>query len=565
MRHGYGTMSYPSGNNYEGQWQDDQKSGFGIMIWKDLDEVYTGHWQHDKPHGYGEHIWGESTAKTIKKQHCNMFRGEFQEGKRHGKGTFFYMNGSQYTGYWENDLKQGAGVFVHPDGRITSGDYDLNRLVTFEPETSTNLPSPTLKPPSAGMGATAAPTGNSGKSISGRATAAGGGGASAVNALSKTLNGTSAAGNASGSSSSGRATEDISPQYHLNIMDILTVSYPMPAKDRRGKSFDDLIQVHKKTVSEIERILLKYNQYLKLVYKKYNEAANRQRQRQLAQAMSSSGSQAQLPSAPTNSQGSKPPNPPQNAAAVAAANAALAAIFLDQKSRWKKIQSATKQARNIHRRFYCCSLEQVLRVLRELDIVGTYFNAFDFVKAFKAMRMEHLRVARDQYRQFIRDHFANNPTTSPTGADGVGENKEGEDGGLLNIEVSEEQQPESEQAKKEAEQKLSEEVECILGNANLSIGKLLDDYEDQYMEENGLSTDDLNYFNYYYYHALWNQPILEHEFVELFVRCIAESYARRGVNSQYLTLNQAVEKTLAQKVITILLCLKTFIILLITM
>jgi hypothetical protein len=578
MRHGYGTMSYPSGNTYEGQWKDDSKSGFGIMIWKDLDEVYTGYWLQDKPHGYGEHIWGESTAKTIKKQHCNLYRGDFQDGKRHGKGSFFYMNGSQYTGYWENDLKHGAGVFVHPDGRITSGDYELNRMITFEPETATNLPpSPTMnfsKPPP-----TASTMNGKSRPGSQMSTTVGGGGAAAASLLSKTMNpisGGSTMGNTgSGTAGGGRATEDISPQYHLNIMDVLMSSYPMPAKDRKGKSMEELTAHHKRTISEIERILLKYNQYLKLVYKRYNESANRQRQRQ--QAMSSSSSHAQLlgtttgagtgaisgiplpGTLPNQTSGSKPPNPPpNNNQTQAATNAALAAIFIDESSRWNKIVSATKQARAIHKRFYCSSLEQILRSLRELDIIGTYFNAFDFVKVFKAMRMEHLRVARDQYRQFIRDHFAHNPPSSSSmeqGEDGIGENKEVDDNNtnpmtISTVNDSIAPQPQlSEEEQKAMNAKMNEEIEYILGNANISIGKLLDDYEDSLLDETSKwSSEDVNFFNYYYYHAQWNQPVLEHEFVELFVRCVAESYGRRGINEQYLTLNQAVEKTLAQKV-----------------
>ncbi len=77
-RHGYGVMRYGSGNTYEGQWQLDHKHGFGVMIWRDMDETYIGEWLDDLPHGYGEHIWGDSTAKTVKKQHCNMYRGDFQ-------------------------------------------------------------------------------------------------------------------------------------------------------------------------------------------------------------------------------------------------------------------------------------------------------------------------------------------------------------------------------------------------------------------------------------------------------------------------------------------------------
>jgi MORN repeat len=42
LRDGYGTMRYASGSSYEGFWKEDRKCGQGVMIWKDVDEVYTG-------------------------------------------------------------------------------------------------------------------------------------------------------------------------------------------------------------------------------------------------------------------------------------------------------------------------------------------------------------------------------------------------------------------------------------------------------------------------------------------------------------------------------------------
>lgn len=98
MREGYGTMRYISGNTYEGCWADDKKCGRGVMIWKDIDEVYSGDWYDDKPHGRGEHIWGDNGSKSLTKQVCNIYRGEWACGLREGMGTFFYANGSQYTG-----------------------------------------------------------------------------------------------------------------------------------------------------------------------------------------------------------------------------------------------------------------------------------------------------------------------------------------------------------------------------------------------------------------------------------------------------------------------------------
>jgi hypothetical protein len=58
---------------------------------------------------------------TMKKQMCNIYRGNFLQGRREGFGTFFYLNGSQYTGYWVNNMKEGTGLYIYPDGKIFSG------------------------------------------------------------------------------------------------------------------------------------------------------------------------------------------------------------------------------------------------------------------------------------------------------------------------------------------------------------------------------------------------------------------------------------------------------------
>lgn len=131
LRHGQGVMRYSSGNQYEGDWVDDKKCGLGVMSWKDVDEVYTGNWLNDHPHGYGEHIWGgemNNTNKIAKKQMCNIYRGQFEAGARAGLGHFFYMNGSQYSGYWKDDMKNGDGVFIYADGRIEAANFNANRM-----------------------------------------------------------------------------------------------------------------------------------------------------------------------------------------------------------------------------------------------------------------------------------------------------------------------------------------------------------------------------------------------------------------------------------------------------
>ena len=46
----------------------------------------------------------------------NYEKGEWKNGKRHGKGTMVHANGNKYTGIWVNDARIGQGVYIWTNG-----------------------------------------------------------------------------------------------------------------------------------------------------------------------------------------------------------------------------------------------------------------------------------------------------------------------------------------------------------------------------------------------------------------------------------------------------------------
>jgi hypothetical protein len=46
------------------------------------------------------------------------------EGKKDGKGKFFYLNGNTYTGDFKRDVKEGKGKMVYANGSVYDGNWD---------------------------------------------------------------------------------------------------------------------------------------------------------------------------------------------------------------------------------------------------------------------------------------------------------------------------------------------------------------------------------------------------------------------------------------------------------
>lgn len=49
--------------------------------------------------------------------------GEFQDGKKHGKGKLVFSNGDTYIGDFSNDKRHGWGSFLFNDGSRYVGNF----------------------------------------------------------------------------------------------------------------------------------------------------------------------------------------------------------------------------------------------------------------------------------------------------------------------------------------------------------------------------------------------------------------------------------------------------------
>jgi hypothetical protein len=649
-RHGYGVMRYASGNTFEGYWQNDRKHGFGVMIWRDMDETYIGEWIDDQPNGFGEHIWGDSNAKTVKKQTCNMYRGQFLHGKRHGRGTFFYMNGASYAGFWQDDSKHGSGVFLHPDGKMAVGDYDMNRLVTVRTANTAALsPTPTVATTSNANNTNKITSGNADCAISNSKTTSGSKPGTPSANLTSQKNSTAAPRiatklptireNASTSSinngmnsnlpvpppgtanaNAGPAhPNNISVQYHLHILDILakfpahprlldfdhhspsgmaamrgaahtvngavTSSVSMTMGDTVRGGVDYAKTVHERSVAmhEMERLLLKYNTHLKTVYHRFNEQSNRLRQREIVII-------------PPLKEGVSP-------------------YSLEEKT-WK-LRKAALTARAFHRRVHCISLREAIQFLREMELLnGQEMTAYDVVQIFRSMKRHHERCAMDLYRDYLKQLQTLEDEAAMLELEAVQVAAEQSNAfGDSSIRGGKRQFPSTQSLELMNPSMLVENIESEeeytarhrreqhakavairdkIHDAHIAIGRLLDDYllffDDEQCDNDASSSssssseeeedkgeDPFPFQAFpssssspaaaaalsFYRLGLGQQPLLEHEFIELFVRVVLEFALRHGYDPSkhdtvtgdgtkevcwaWMTPCQIVEKILAER------------------
>jgi hypothetical protein len=141
-----GTMIYPDGRVYVGEWKDDKRDGNGKITWADGD-VYVGEWKDDKRDGNGKMTYAsgdvyEGKWKDGKENGpgkytwaCpgmpvgDVYEGEFKDEEyRHGTGKMTYINGDVYVGEWKDNSKNGTGKMKWADGDVYVGKWRWGEL-----------------------------------------------------------------------------------------------------------------------------------------------------------------------------------------------------------------------------------------------------------------------------------------------------------------------------------------------------------------------------------------------------------------------------------------------------
>lgn len=449
---------------------------------------FTGSWANDLPNGFGEHIWGNDiNTKNFKKQICNIYRGNYCNGLRHNFGTFYYMNGSIYSGDWKNNKKDGNGIYIYADGRVTGGEYVDDRMKYLSNSTEGNK----------------------------------------------------------------RATDDVNTQYTLNINDVyitlptsisnssvvsnsVTVSTSITVNSTVNRTESYTKETNE--TKEIERILLRYNQSIRQLYKKYCDYSNRKRSKELT----------------TN-------------------------VHNPENNQFSKVENTIITIRNFQKRLFCSSIGQFLRFLREVGIVGNTFNSVDMKQCIREMRANLINEANNSLYNYKKDVIllsiaAQREAMLAEAAAAAATAKLQRSPSRLSRKLSVRsvasssrlRSPTNKTASAAGSRSTTPAVTVTNTAEQVSVPNTAtssDPFEGLHVEDmldrNDLQLNlDLLWGNYFEpkavegdFDVLDSQPLFEREFVELLVRCMAKKATKAGGETK-LSLYHVVYKSLSEKVHT---------------
>jgi len=112
LPNGRGTYTLPNGEKYVGDFLDNKRTGQGVYTWPD-GRKYTGEFRDDKPSGQGTYTWLDG----------KRYVGQFSDGQANGQGTYTWPDGRTYVGELKGNQPYGRGTLTLANGQSQVGEF----------------------------------------------------------------------------------------------------------------------------------------------------------------------------------------------------------------------------------------------------------------------------------------------------------------------------------------------------------------------------------------------------------------------------------------------------------
>ena len=100
---------------YKGERVNGKKEGKGTYKWED-GSIYNGDFKDDMIEGNGNLV-----VKNV-----GEYQGQFSKNKKNGTGLFKFKNGDIYEGTWLDDKMEGQGTYTFKNGSKYVGTFSNN-------------------------------------------------------------------------------------------------------------------------------------------------------------------------------------------------------------------------------------------------------------------------------------------------------------------------------------------------------------------------------------------------------------------------------------------------------
>ncbi len=105
---------------YKGDWKEGKRHGKGVYVCNlpnRVGEYYEGDWENDIPHGKGLYKWING----------NVYEGEVNNDRIGSYGILRFPDGSFYEGEFNNCTYEGKGIYTHKDGSTYNCEWKNNK------------------------------------------------------------------------------------------------------------------------------------------------------------------------------------------------------------------------------------------------------------------------------------------------------------------------------------------------------------------------------------------------------------------------------------------------------